>query len=81
MCWIVFTTTLLHASQFSGISLLFGVLIYIWHYVVCVLCYNLSNIFRELHEIAKHYVLRILFVEQAVPQAVVSSWVSQAYSK
>lgn len=38
-------------------------------------------VYRELPEIAKHYVLRILFVEQAVPQAVVSSWVSQAYSK
>ncbi|XP_059481929.1 general transcription factor IIH subunit 4 [Neocloeon triangulifer] len=38
-------------------------------------------VFRELPDTAKHYVLRLLFVEQSVPQAVVASWVSQAYSK
>lgn len=39
------------------------------------------NFYRELPEIARHYVIRILFVEQPVPQAVVASWVSQAYAK
>ncbi|GLG94312.1 hypothetical protein R5R35_013875 [Gryllus longicercus] len=38
-------------------------------------------VYRELPEIARHYVIRILFVEQPVPQAVVASWVSQSYSK
>ncbi|XP_049806334.1 general transcription factor IIH subunit 4 isoform X2 [Schistocerca nitens] len=38
-------------------------------------------VYRELPEIARHYVIRILFVEQPVPQAVVASWVSQAYAK
>nr|CAD7402489.1 unnamed protein product [Timema cristinae] len=38
-------------------------------------------VFRELPEIARHYVIRILFVEQPVPQAVVASWVAQAYCK
>lgn len=36
---------------------------------------------RELPAIAKHYVIRLLFVEQPVPQAVIASWVSQAYAK
>jgi len=39
------------------------------------------NFYRELPEIARHYVIRILFVEQPVPQAVVASWVSQAFAK
>jgi len=43
-----------------------------------VLCFNF---YRELPEIARHYVIRILFVEQPVPQAVVASWVSQAFAK
>jgi transcription initiation factor TFIIH subunit 4 len=38
-------------------------------------------VYRELPEIARHYVIRILFVEQPVPQAVVASWVSQAFAK
>ncbi|XP_063225175.1 general transcription factor IIH subunit 4 isoform X2 [Bacillus rossius redtenbacheri] len=38
-------------------------------------------VYRELPEIGRHYVIRILFVEQPVPQAVVASWVSQAYAK
>ncbi|KAG8222518.1 hypothetical protein J437_LFUL004554 [Ladona fulva] len=38
-------------------------------------------VYRELPEIARHYVIRILFVEQPVPQAVVASWVTQTYSK
>lgn len=37
--------------------------------------------FRELPELARQYVIRILFVEQPVPQAVVASWGSQAFSK
>lgn len=36
---------------------------------------------RELPELARQYVIRILFVEQPVPQAVVASWGSQAFSK
>lgn len=36
--------------------------------------------FRELPELARQYVIRILFVEQPVPQAVVASWGSQAFS-
>ncbi|GBP25834.1 General transcription factor IIH subunit 4 [Eumeta japonica] len=38
-------------------------------------------VYRELPELARHFVIRLLFVEQPVPQAVVASWVSQAYSK
>lgn len=37
--------------------------------------------YRELPEIAKQFVIRMLFVEQAVPQAVVSSWGSQVFIK
>lgn len=37
--------------------------------------------FRELPELARQYVIRILFVEQPVPQAIVASWGSQAFSK
>lgn len=37
-------------------------------------------VYRELPEIARQFVIRILFVEQPVPQAVVSSW-AQNYSK
>lgn len=38
-------------------------------------------VFRELPTIAKHYVMRLLFVEQAVPQAVISSWLGQQHIK
>lgn len=38
-------------------------------------------VYRELPELARHYVIRLLFVEQPVPQAVVASWGSQSYSK
>ncbi|XP_075216082.1 general transcription factor IIH subunit 4 marionette [Lycorma delicatula] len=34
-------------------------------------------VYKELPDIAKHYVIRLLFVEQPVPQAVIASWVSQ----
>lgn len=37
--------------------------------------------YRELPGIAKQFVIRMLFVEQAVPQAVVSSWGSQVFAK
>lgn len=40
-----------------------------------------NNIYRELPELARHFVIRLLFVEQPVPQAVVTSWVSQAFAK
>ena len=32
-------------------------------------------VFRELPELAKHYVMRLLFVEQPIPQQVIASWV------
>nr|XP_022910946.1 general transcription factor IIH subunit 4 [Onthophagus taurus] len=38
-------------------------------------------VYRELPEIARQYVVRILFVEQPVPQAVIASWCHQAFSK
>ncbi|KAJ1530657.1 hypothetical protein ONE63_005529 [Megalurothrips usitatus] len=38
-------------------------------------------VYRELPEIGRHYVIRILFVEQPVPQAVVASWLAQEHSK
>lgn len=38
-------------------------------------------VYRELPEIARQFVIRILFVEQPVPQAVISSWSSQVYAK
>ncbi|KAI1290376.1 General transcription factor IIH subunit 4 [Halotydeus destructor] len=34
-------------------------------------------IFRDLTELAKHYVMRLLFVESSVPHAVVASWVNK----
>ena len=36
-------------------------------------------VYRELPEIARHYVMRLLFVEQPVPQAVIASWGSKLY--
>ncbi|XP_023290577.1 general transcription factor IIH subunit 4 isoform X2 [Orussus abietinus] len=38
-------------------------------------------VFRELPEIARHYVMRLLFVEQPVPQAVIASWCSKLHSE
>ncbi|CAO1419613.1 unnamed protein product [Diamesa serratosioi] len=38
-------------------------------------------VYRELPDISKQFVMRILFVEQPVPQAVISSWGSQVYAK
>lgn len=38
-------------------------------------------VYSELPEIARQFVIRILFVEQPVPQAVIASWTSQLYSK
>lgn len=38
-------------------------------------------VYREMPEIARQFVIRILFVEQPVPQAVVASWGSQYYAK
>ncbi|KAJ6634770.1 General transcription factor IIH subunit 4 [Pseudolycoriella hygida] len=38
-------------------------------------------VYRELPEIARQFVIRILFVEQPVPQAVIASWSSQIYVK
>ncbi|TMW50221.1 hypothetical protein DOY81_004722 [Sarcophaga bullata] len=38
-------------------------------------------VYRELPEIARQFIIRILFAEQPVPQAVVASWGSQHYAK
>ncbi|KAL7733015.1 hypothetical protein ACLKA6_002819 [Drosophila palustris] len=38
-------------------------------------------VYRELPEIARQFVIRILFVDQPVPQAVVSSWGAQRVAK
>ena len=38
---------------------------------------NCLAIFGQLSTLAKHYVLRLLFVEQGIPKAVLSSWVTQ----
>ena len=38
-------------------------------------------VFRELHPLAKQFVMRLLWVQQPVPQAVVSSWVTAGHSK
>ncbi|XP_037940570.1 general transcription factor IIH subunit 4-like [Teleopsis dalmanni] len=38
-------------------------------------------VYQELSEIARQFVIRTLFVEQAVPQAVVASWGSQHFAK
>lgn len=53
-----------------------------------IICNEFENVatvmcgfYRELPELARQYVIRILFVEQPVPQAVVASWGSQAFSK
>lgn len=44
--------------------------------------YNLFlTIYSDLPELGRHYVIRLLFVEQPVPQAVVASWGTQQYSK
>ena len=32
-------------------------------------------VFRELPSLAQNFVLRLMFIEQPIPQAVVSSWV------
>lgn len=37
-------------------------------------------VFREMPVLAKHYVMRLLFVEQPVPQAVIASWCSKINS-
>lgn len=38
-------------------------------------------VYRELPEIARQFVIRILFVDQPVPQAVVTSWGAQRVAK
>lgn len=37
--------------------------------------------FRELPELCRHYIMRILFVDQAVPKAIMGSWVSSNNTK
>nr|CAG4650904.1 EOG090X04KD [Simocephalus serrulatus]SVE94182.1 EOG090X04KD [Simocephalus serrulatus] len=38
-------------------------------------------VFRELPELSRHYIMRILFVDQAVPKAIMGSWVSSNHTK
>ena len=38
-------------------------------------------VFRELPPLAKQIVMRLIFVQQAVPQAVVSSWVTHQHQQ
>lgn len=38
-------------------------------------------VFRELPVVSRHYIMRLLFVDRPVPQAVVSSWNEQKYAK
>ncbi|RWS25880.1 General transcription factor IIH subunit 4-like protein, partial [Leptotrombidium deliense] len=37
--------------------------------------------FRELPPLAKHYIMRLLYVEQPIPKAVINSWVTQSSLK
>ena len=38
-------------------------------------------VYRELPELGRHYIMRLLFIEQAVPQAVVASWSSKLHAE
>lgn len=38
-------------------------------------------VFRELPPLAKQLIVRLIYIEQAIPQAVVSSWVNHHYQK
>ena len=38
-------------------------------------------VFRELPALAKQFIMRLLHVQQAVPQAVVSSWVTHQFAQ
>lgn len=38
-------------------------------------------VYRELPELARQFIIRILFVDQPVPQAVVTSWGAQRFAK
>jgi len=38
-------------------------------------------VFRELPPLAKQLIVRLIYIEQAIPQAVVTSWVSHHYHK
>lgn len=38
-------------------------------------------VFRELPIIARHYIMRLLFVERPVPQAVITSWCSKLHAE
>ena len=35
--------------------------------------------YRELPALAKQLIVRLLYIEQAIPQAVVTSWISHQY--
>lgn len=34
-------------------------------------------VFRDLPDLAQHFVMRLLFIESPVPQAVVAAWVTK----
>ena len=53
------------------------VYLYISGRVIVLLVY----ICRDLPELAKHFVMRLLFVEQPVSQAVIGLWVSNRHTK
>ena len=39
------------------------------------------NFFRELPELAKHYIMRLLFVDQPISQAVIGLWAAAKFVK
>ena len=44
-----------------------------------MLIFHNFYMFRELPALAKQLIVRLLYIEQAIPQAVVSSWVSHQF--
>lgn len=47
-------------------------------FALCTI-YNFYFYYRELPTLSKHYVTRLLFVEQPLPQAVIGSWLGQHF--
>ena len=78
MYYQIYTVIQQHAWPFSGECWL---LVYKRWNLTQISSRSLSNyltflIVRELPPLAKQFVMRLLYVEQAVPKAVVSSWVN-----
>ncbi|KAH8860068.1 General transcription factor IIH subunit 4 [Schistosoma japonicum] len=63
-----------------------GNIIYNFYSAVICLGYDKNNIFviywigKELPELAKHIVMRLLFIEQPIPKSIVSGWVEKGSS-